>query len=131
MGLLRRIKKLLNRNERTHDDNFIEGSAQNELEKRVCQVCRFPYRDIYKIRKFDYQNLPTEYFYHPSPGMTMMIVTRVGYIPYPDTWIHLPYDKRLTGYDTRCCYECYAALDNIGLDPWNYWKSSHNFTICV
>lgn len=123
MSIIRRIKKLFTRirnrdpNDNTEHSNGAGITYNDGLERRLCQVCRLPDHDVYAIRRFDYHRLPTSHFHPPDH----IVASLMEDVPYPDSWIHLPYDKELTRYNTRCCYLCYMTLNDLGLDAWNYW----------
>jgi hypothetical protein len=101
--------------------SMISQHIQNTSYKNRCQICkRLP---ASFIRKFDYSELPVEYFYPPEENFEV-VVSRLqkeetDRLFYPDCWIHLPKEKILTRYDTRYCISCKNKEKE--LDQWNYW----------
>ena len=72
------------------------------------------------LRDFDYKKLPVEYFHEPDEYVKS-ILRRENISAYPDYWIHLPHELKLTRYQYKVCIDCYNLLKDQDLNLWNEW----------
>ena len=86
----------------------------------MCMRCNI--NDSKYIREFNYKKLPHEYFYKPHEFIIAILKIQ-NINPYPDYWIQLPPELKLTRYKYKVCSNCFIrSILNENIYQWNEWK---------
>lgn len=100
-----------------------DGDVGQITEEDRCRLCKHA-RSTY-IRRFNYKNLPPEYFHQPDDTVKSLLIAKGLSISdiYPEFWIHLPKDLKPTKYTIKVCESCYKEQIQKNVQPWNTWES--------
>jgi hypothetical protein len=100
-----------------------ESSSKRNYVRARERCYRCGDAEFMHIRVIDYNLLPEEYFHKPDLD-ALKKLEEIGISEldcYPDYWVHLPEQYRLTKYPYKVCDDCYNEIKDNPLHKWNVW----------